>query len=509
MSDDQYDPLSGAGIESKQQNVRVAIILSILACFPPFMFGWAMGFTSPALPAMMGQNSNQVFTDITCEDDTTASTKAALFSSMISVGAMAGALSAGKLADTLGRPRTLALAALPMIGGYVWLAFTRNPIEAILTRVVIGVGVGIGSVGTPVYINEVAPVEYRGVLGGLNQLTITIGIFAVYLAGALIQHSETTYQGCDAANGKTIDSNWPILAWIGVFVSTMQFVVSLLLPETPAMLYSSGREDDARDTAARIWGPSYQFNPEGAGDVDGEGEGQAGCSDLMQPSLRRQMIVGPGILIFQQIGGINAVIFFAGSIFKSAGVNNSDVSGLYVMSVQVVATLISINTIDRLGRRSLLMTSTLGMTASAVLLGVFFFLKQQGIVANWLALVSLMGYIVTFSMGMGPVPWILVNEIFPSHARAAASALGTTLGWSCAFLITETFVYLKEGLQPYGTFWLYAAICAAGFCFTAALVPETKGLTEDEIQAVMRVKNGISERSINGRNSEDAKALIA
>jgi nitrate/nitrite transporter NarK len=175
----------------------------------------------------------------------------------------------------------------------------------------------------------------------------------------------------------------------------------------------------------------------------------------------------------------------ASSIFKDAGQTNSDQSGLYVMSVQVVATLASVSLMECLGRRTLLLISSAGMAMAAGLLAVFFVDKASGGSANWLALLSLMLYIVFFSLGMGPVPWLLIGEILPDKIRALAASLGTVLAWGSSFMITETFAYIVQGMQPEGAFLLYGSICAACCVFVFWYLPETKGISKAEIRKLI------------------------
>ncbi|GAB5371666.1 hypothetical protein AAMO2058_001599500 [Amorphochlora amoebiformis] len=484
-------------MRKQEQNLLLPTLSAVGACLGAFMFGYSLGFTSPALSAMQGEVKNQVFTDIDCNGDTVSSGNASLFSSIVSIGAMIGAL-AGKTSDVIGRKKALTLASIPFMAGYAWLSVTTSAEQAIVSRVVSGMGVGLSSVIVPVYIAEISPDAYRGLLGTLNQLGVVIGIFGVYLIGALLPHNQTTYANCSDANTSTVGENWNKLAWIGFAVSAMLFVVSFFLPESPIYLHKCGEREKAKAVMRRLWGSQFDTDLalRNLGSVQGSedpvvntvSEGPS-VWDLFSPEMRKPMIVGSGILIFQQLGGINAVIFFSSDIFKSAGVTDSDASGLYVMSVQVVVTFLSIFLVERLGRRTLLLSSTAGMAVMAGLLAIFFILKSAGNEQNWLALFSLMAYCLSFSLGLGPVSWLLVSEILPDKTRALAVSFCTMLNWTCAFLVTETFLYVEKALKPYGAFILYGAICCVATMFTYFFVFETKGLSVEEIQIRFKTRS--------------------
>jgi len=244
-------------VELEKENIVRPALYSILAGLGAFMFGYTLGFTSPALPAMYGQNSAQVFTVTDCNDSNISSQTGSLFSSIVNIGAVFGAMVAGRLADYIGRKFALASAAIPLVAGWVWLAMVRDPTQAILSRAMAGVGVGMCSSLTPMYISEIAPTAYRGALGALNQLLITIGIFGVYFIGYLLPHEDTTYNSCPNATTSTISTHWPTLAWIGAALSSLLFFVANLLPETPVYLLKIGQTQRACTVMKKLWGRDF------------------------------------------------------------------------------------------------------------------------------------------------------------------------------------------------------------------------------------------------------------
>ena len=513
--DDETSPPSPA-IDvhgSNEQKLLWPAVATAVACLGAWLFGFTVGFTSPTVMAMQGETKKQVFVDLSCEgDDTVTSSKAALFGSVVSLGSMIGALAGGHLADAIGRKYTIAISAVPYAAGYLWLAVTTDANEVILTRMLTGAGLGIASVAVPMYITEVAPVHFRGVLGACNQLAVTLGIFGVYLIGDQLDHKETSFNGCEGATTSTIGDLWPVVAWVGAAVSCALFVLALLfLPRSPVYLIKRGQHEAARAVCVGLWGNDY--NPARAlgGATPSESQERGSFRDLLVPSMRRTMLIGCGMLVLQQVSGVNAVIFYAGPIFKDAGQSNADRSGLYVMSVQVAATLVSVILMERVGRRTLLLISSAGMAVSAGLLGLFFVLKTGGGPReDWLALLSLMGYIVSFSLGMGPVPWLLIAEIFPDRNRAVAASVGATIGWLASFLVTQTFTYLTQGLETFGAFWLYGGICAGTFVFVYSFVPETRGLPKQQIQILLQgsVAPQLTSRYHEINKDDDIKRIV-
>jgi len=200
-------------------------------------------------------------------------------------------------------------------------------------------------------------------------------------------------------------------------------------------------------------------------------------------------------MLLQQWSGNNAVIFFCSSIFKTAGLDNTDQASLYVMATQVIATGLSVYLMDKAGRRLLMLMASVGMAAASGTLG-FLFLLQHGSQKppGWITIIALITYIIFFSIGMGPIPWLITGEIFPNRTRALGSSVATMVNWFSAFGVTFLFADMEESLQDYGTFWFYTSILGFAFIFVFILVPETKGLSNWEIQLALKRKNPFGER---------------
>eukprot|EP00471_Norrisiella_sphaerica_P009121 CAMPEP_0184492998 /NCGR_PEP_ID=MMETSP0113_2-20130426/24812_1 /TAXON_ID=91329 /ORGANISM="Norrisiella sphaerica, Strain BC52" /LENGTH=534 /DNA_ID=CAMNT_0026878087 /DNA_START=71 /DNA_END=1675 /DNA_ORIENTATION=+ len=493
----QVPVVEDAVVDEAKVSVVKPALFALMAGLGAFMFGYTLGFTSPALPAMYGTNNSQnVFTPKECVDGTVSSDKGSLFSSIVNIGAVVGALMAGNIADYFGRRLALASAAIPLGAGWVWLAAVRDPAQAIMARFVAGVGVGICSLVSPMYISEISPDQYRGALGSLNQLLITVGIFVVYLFGYLLPHENTVYDGCPDADTSTVGSRWTVLAWGGAILSGVLLFAALSLPESPVWLLAKGRRPDAVNVMRRLWGQSYDTEEyismrDGGSINEGEENGNshrgATLRDLFKPHSRLPMLIGCGLMLMQQWSGNNAVIFFCSSIFKQSGMQDTDLASLYVMGTQVAATALSVYLMDRAGRRLLLLVASTGMGVASGTLGLLFLLKHgSSSPPSWITILALMTYIIFFSIGMGPIPWLIMGEIFPDSTRALASSIATMVNWFSAFGVTFLFATMESSLKDYGTFWFYTCILGGAFMFVFILVPETKGLSNWEVQLALR-----------------------
>lgn len=470
----QEDELGEPLLTSEEARPRpdsLAIFHVCLAALGAVCFGYALGFSSPALPAMQGS----IFHDLRCGDDddsaSVTSTMASLWSSIINVGAMAGALCGGKLFDAVGRRGALKYAAAPLlVVGWAATALSRTAVEIVLARIVVGAGVGLCSSAVPVYISETAPVALRGALGSVNQLAVTVGIWGVYLVGYLLPHSRRDYS-CGQHAKSIAPAGWVALAWIGASLGGALFAATLFIPETPTWLT---KRPLAKDSAPRQVVDMLLPERWASKDVDA--------------AARAPLRLAMTLMLVQQCSGINAVIFYAGDILGSAGMADRDLGGLIVMAIQVAMTGLGCPLVDRLGRRPLLLGSLAGMIAAASLLGTYFFLGDAA--PPTIALVALVIYISSFSLGLGPLPWALMAELLPDRTRGPASAVATTINWLCSFLVTESFAAATTAFSPASTFFFFAAVCLAGFAFVSAALPETKGKTLAEIEAHFSATTG-------------------
>ncbi|WP_180540517.1 sugar porter family MFS transporter [Nevskia soli] len=392
--------------------------------------------------------------------------------SSVLLGSLAGAAGGGVLADRLGRRRLLIAAAIVFGLGGVGAALAPGTAWLILARVVAGVAIGVASFVAPLYISEIAPVEIRGKLVSINQLAITIGIVISYLVDYAF-----------AGSG----------AWRGMFavavIPAAAFGIGLIfIPDSPRWLAGRGRLDQARAVLKKIRNPD-QASSELSDIQESLGRQKGNWSELWSPVLRSAMIVGIGLAIAQQITGINTVIYYAPTIFKFAGLTSSSaaiLASVGVGLVNVTLTVVAMQLIDRVGRRPLLLISLAGMAASLALLGLAFSLPQFKSVLGWVSIASLMAFVGSYALGLGPVFWLILSEIYPLRIRGRAMSVGTAVNWTGNLVVALTFLTLTKALGKPGTFWLFGVVTLAAWFFAFFLVPETKGKTLEQIEAYMR-----------------------
>lgn len=392
--------------------------------------------------------------------------------SSVLLGSLAGAAAGGVLADRLGRRRLLIAAAIVFGLGGVGAALAPGTAWLILARVVAGVAIGVASFVAPLYISEIAPVEIRGKLVSINQLAITIGIVISYLVDYAF-----------AGSG----------AWRGMFavavIPAAAFGIGLIfIPDSPRWLAGRGRLDQARAVLKKIRNPD-QASSELSDIQESLGRQKGNWSELWSPVLRSAMIVGIGLAIAQQITGINTVIYYAPTIFKFAGLTSSSaaiLASVGVGLVNVTLTVVAMQLIDRVGRRPLLLISLAGMAASLALLGLAFSLPQFKSVLGWVSIASLMAFVGSYALGLGPVFWLILSEIYPLRIRGRAMSVGTAVNWTGNLVVALTFLTLTKALGKPGTFWLFGVVTIAAWFFAFFLVPETKGKTLEQIEAYMR-----------------------
>jgi sugar porter (SP) family MFS transporter len=392
------------------------------------------------------------------------------------VGAVTGAITGGPLSDRLGRRPVVLLAAIIFAVGAIAAALAPNVLVLIFARFILGLGVGLASLVVPLYIAEIAPPATRGALVSLNQLMITIGILLSYIVGVAF----TPIEG------------WRYMFAVAVVPALILGIGMFTLPESPRWLVKNGKLDKARSVLllSRVEaGVETEMQQMEEIERIERQQAQVGYKELLAPWIRPALIVGVGLAIFQQITGINTIIYYAPTILEKVGFSAGGAIAATALGVGVVNvgfTILAVWIVDRVGRRPLLLIGLIGMTVSLGLLGVVFSLGSTSGAAGLLATVCLGLYIASFAISLGPIFWLMISEIYPLNMRGSAMSIAALCNWGSNFIVALTFPVLLATFGGAGSFWLFAVIGIVAWIFVYFMVPETKGRTLEEIEADLR-----------------------
>jgi SP family sugar porter-like MFS transporter len=399
------------------------------------------------------------------------------------VGCLVGALVSGVLADRLGRKRLLITAGLLFTGSAIGTALAWDFTSFNIFRLIGGGGIGLASNLSPMYIAEIAPAEQRGRLVSINQLTIVVGILAAQVVNLMIAEAVPA-----DATIETIRASWNGLhGWRWMFgaetiPAAAFFALMFVVPESPRWLVKYGRDEQARGILRRVGGDTYaQFEIDDIRRTLASQEiAQVHYGDLLEPRMLKVLGLGVFLAVFQQWCGINVIFNYAQEVFAAAGY---DVGGIMLNIVitglvNLVFTFVAIFTVDRFGRRGLMLIGSAGLAIIYGILGACYYTESRG--AHMLILV--VSAIACYAMSLAPVVWVVISEIFPNRIRGAAVAVAVFSLWLGCTALTFTFPFLNRTLGAHGTFWLYGAICVVGFFVILVKLPETKGKSLETIE---------------------------
>jgi len=403
------------------------------------------------------------------------------------LGCLAGAIISGGLSDRFGRKPVLIAAAANFVISSVGIAFAGSFSGFVVWRILGGVSIGLASNISPMYISEVAPAGRRGLLVAINQLTIVIGILAAQFVNWLIARPVP-----DGISPEAFATTWNVLSgWRWMFAacalpSLLFFVTSLLVPESPRWLCKAGADDRARRTLDRIGGPEYAAAEMAAikGTLSHEDK-HVRFHELVEKRVLAVLGLGIFLAVFQQWCGINVIFNYASETYTQAGFNMNDALTSIVATgvVNLVFVFVALFTVDRLGRKPLMLFGAAGLAVIYVAIGYCYQLKGAGTpVSPYVFLALVLAAIGTYSMSLAPVVWVLISEIFPNRIRGTAMSIAVSFLWIACFILTYTFPILKTLLGVSVTFWIYAGICATGFVFLLLRLPETKGKSLEQIE---------------------------
>ncbi|MBA3833305.1 MAG: sugar porter family MFS transporter [Chthoniobacterales bacterium] len=427
-----------------------------VAALGGLLFGYDTGVISGAILFIQ----NQFLLSATMEEVVVSS---------VLVGAVMGAVMGGALTGRFGRRGMIILAGIIFTVSAIGTALAPTVAWLIAARVVSGIAIGIASFISPMYIAELVPSKVRGSLVAVNMLAITTGIVVAYL----VDYAFSGMRG------------WRYMFGLAAIPSIILVIGMWRLPDSPRWLISKSRVDEARRVLQRVRTDS-DVNPEIA-DIQKSmmEQGIGGMKGLFQPSLRMPMIVGLGLAIFQQITGINTVIYYAPTIFKFAGIAATGpaiLAGAALTMVMWVFHVLAIFLLDRVGRRPLLLVGVGGQIIGLAILGAAFQFHQLATLKSYVAIGGLVIYVACFAFGLGPIFWLLISEIYPLKVRGAAMSAVTVTNWALNLAVAVTFLTLVGVLGHAGTFWLYGVIAVGASVFLYLLVPETKGKSLEQIE---------------------------
>lgn len=398
------------------------------------------------------------------------------------VGCLIGAMLCGTLADRIGRKKLLVVSALIFFFSAIATGIADTFNTFLVARFFGGIGIGVASGLSPMYIAEVAPSSVRGRLVSLNQLAIVLGILAAQITNWLIADPiPTSFTSADIASSWNGQMAWRWMFWAAAFPAAVFCVMACLIPESPRWLAMKNREKDAFCILNKIGGEEYaQGELQAVQGGQANDVSQAGLKTLFSKPYRKVLLIGVVVAFFQQWCGTNVIFNYAQEIFQSAGYAIGDVLFNIVVTgiANVLFTLVAIRTVDKWGRKALMKLGAGGLCVIYLILGVCYFLQITGV----FMIVLVVAAIACYAMTLGPVTWVLLAEIFPNRVRAVAVATSTFALWVGSATLTYTFPLLNVALGSYGTFWIYSAVCLAGFLFVCLNLPETKGKSLEELE---------------------------
>ena len=435
--------------------------LASIAAIAGFLFGYDEGVIAVARPLLE-------------KDFPMTPLVGGFMTAAVPLGALVGASLAGRITDRYGRRRVLmAAAALFAVGALIAAGMTATWI-LVAARLVFGLAIGVAAVTAPLYIAEAAPLAIRGALVSTYQLAITFGILVSYLSGLVI----------------TGDGDWRAMFALGAVPGVLFLIGLIFLPESPRWLVLRGWSDKARSSLQHLRGAGTPVEPE-LDEIVRTARAEAGqkhsYAALLAPTIRPALIVGMGLFFLQQLSGINAVIYYAPEIFHHAGFDSGKTQVLATIgvgTVNFVTTILAMYLIDRMGRRPLLVLGFVGTAATMLLIA--FAVLNPALVPDWVVIVALLLYIASFAISIGPLPHVMMSEIFPLNVRGPGMSMASISNWGFNFLVVFAFPLMLAGVGLAFTFTIFAIICIGGILFTLARVPETTGISLEAIEAHLK-----------------------
>ncbi|MBD0404531.1 D-xylose transporter XylE [Flammeovirga sp. EKP202] len=455
-----------ATLNNGKVDFKFILIVTLVAALGGLLFGYDTAVISGAIGSL------ETFFNLTAAQKGWAASSAL-------VGCIVGAGMAGRLANQLGRKKSLIIAGVLFFISAFGSAIPESFTTFIIFRIIGGVGVGIASMLSPMYIAEIAPSEYRGRLVSCNQFAIIFGMLVVYFVNYYI-----ALQG-DSSWNETVGWRWmfgseciPAVLFTGLLFT---------VPESPRWLVMKNREQEAKTILEKI-SPNASLKINEIKHSLHQDQNQEKVSITKQPFLMI-VCIGVALSVFQQITGINVFLYYAPEIFKQLGGGNTDTALLQTIvvgAVNLLFTVIAIFSVDRFGRKPLMMIGALGMGVCISAIGTAAYFGNTDV---WL-LAFVLGYIACFALSLGPVTWVLLSEIFPNAIRSTGLAIAVAFQWIFNFIVSQTFPMMMDNDYLFSTFhgafpfWVYGAMCLVTILFVWKMVPETKGKSLEEMETI-------------------------
>ncbi|CAJ2658550.1 sugar transporter ERD6-like 16 isoform X2 [Trifolium pratense] len=437
-------------------SIGMVLLSTFVAVCGSFSFGTCVGYSAPTQSAIRA-------------DLNLSLAEFSMFGSLVTIGAMLGAITSGRITDFIGRKGAMRISTGFCIIGWLAVFFSKSSYTLDLGRFSTGYGIGVISYVVPVYIAEIAPKNLRGGLATTNQLMIVIGSSVSFLIGSVI--------------------NWRQLALAGLVPCICLLVGLCFIPESPRWLAKVGREKEFQLALRKLRGNDFDISHEAAEILDNietlQSLPKTKFLDLFQSKYVRSVVIGVGLMAFQQSVGINGIGFYTAETFVAAGLSSGKAGTIAYACIQVPFTMLGAILMDKSGRKPLITVSASGTFLGCFITGIAFFFKDQSLLLEWvptLAVAGVLIYIAAFSIGLGSVPWVMMSEVFPINVKGSAGSLVVLVAWLGAWIVSYTFNFLMSWSSP-GTMFLYAGCSLLTIVFVAKVVPETKGKTLEEIQA--------------------------
>ncbi len=416
------------------------------------------------------------------------------------LGAVCGAASGGKLADSIGRRLAIIIFGIIFCIGSGGTAAALNTPWLFVCRFIVGFAIGGASLIAPLYISEIAPSRIRGGLVFVNQVAITLGILLAYLVDYGFASASSSW-------------GWRGMFAVGVIPAGILTIGMFFLPDSPRYLIGHGKEEEARSVIGRVRGRSGEVVDQDVKQIRSKVREQGSVRELVRPELRMALIIGVGLAVFQQITGINTIIYYAPTILQQVGTvgggnQGAILGGAAIAAVNFLATIGAVLLVDRVGRRVLLVGGMIVMAIALAALGAALLVHGVLSAAPWIVIALLMVYVIGFAIGLGPVFWLMIAEIYPLRIRGVSMSIATVANWAANLVVALTFLTLFSAIGKPGTFFLYAGLCVGAIVFAWLLVPETKGKSLEEIEDMWRERAGIDSDQQGGRHrSQPARGM--